>query len=324
MLPIHAQTPPPARSVAGGSDGRFAPSPTGDLHLGNLRTALLAWLFARSVGGRFLVRIEDLDPDRLVPGMAERHLRDLELLELTWDGTPIWQSGRTTIYHDVIDELLAAGKLYRCYCTRAEIHEAASAPHGPLPEGAYAGTCRALDAEAIAAHERAGHRSCLRLRGDGSVVRYVDRLLGEVAAIVDDFVVVRKDGVPAYNLAVVVDDHNQGIGEVVRGADLAENTPRQLSLYRTLGWSAPTFAHVPLMIGPDRRRLSKRHGDVTMGEWLDSGRDPAALRSMLARSVGLAADGERPTMDQLLKRFDPSVLRSEPTIVPWFDRSPEA
>jgi glutamyl-tRNA synthetase len=296
-----------------GHDGRFAPSPTGPLHLGNLRTALLAWLFARSRGARFLVRIEDLDAGRVRPGLAEAQLADLAALGLDWDGEVVRQSRRLPLYEAAIARLDDAGLLYPCYCTRAEIRDAASAPHGPLPEGAYPGTCRRLSAARRAEREAAGRPPALRLRAGGVRVAFVDRLLGPLEGIVDDVVVRRNDGAPAYNLAVVVDDDGQRIGEVVRGADLAETTPRQLLLADRLGLPAPVHAHVPLLLGPDGARLAKRHGAVTLADRAALGESPEEVRGALAASVGLAEPGEAPTLAELLERFDPAALPARPT-----------
>jgi glutamyl-tRNA synthetase len=287
-------------------DGRFAPSPTGDLHVGNLRTALLAWLFARSAGARFLVRMEDLDAGRVRPGAAERQLEDLAAIGLDWDGPVVRQSERLDAYAAAIAQLGDAGHLYECFCTRAEIRAAASAPHGPLPEGAYPGTCLHLTEAERAARRATGRAPALRVRADAARTAFEDRVLGRVEAVVDDFVVRRNDGAPAYNLAVVVDDAAQGIGEVVRGDDLAETTPRQLLLARLLGLPEPAYAHVPLVLGPDGARLAKRHGAVTLRE-LDAG---DALRWM-ERSLGLpeAADPHA-----LLGAFDPAAVPRAPTV----------
>jgi glutamyl-tRNA synthetase len=292
-------------------DGRYAPSPTGALHLGNLRTAMLAWLFARAAGARFLMRVEDLDTGRVRPGLAEAQLADLAALGLDWDGEPVRQSERLELYEDALARLDAAGRVYPCYCTRAEIRDAASAPHGPLPEGAYPGTCRRLTAAERARREAEGRRAALRFDAGGAEVSFEDRLLGHRRFAVDDFVVRRNDGAPAYQLAVVVDDDAQRIGEVVRGADLIDSTPRQLALAGALDLTSPAYAHVPLILGPDGARLAKRHGSVTLA---DRPEGPDAVRAMLARSVGLAHDGEEPTMHELLERFDPDRLPREPTI----------
>jgi glutamyl-tRNA synthetase len=286
-------------------DGRYAPSPTGTLHLGNLRTALLAWLFARHAGARFLVRMEDLDQGRVVAGAAERQLQDLRAIGLDWDGEVVFQSNRHDAYEAAIEALRAAGALYECFCTRAEIRAAASAPHGPLPEGAYPGTCLQLT-EAEKRRKRAGGRPpALRLRADAARVGFTDRVHGPVENVVDDFVVRRNDGAPAYNLAVVVDDAWQEIGEVVRGDDLLETTPRQLLLAERLGLTAPTFAHVPLVLGPDGARLAKRHGAVTLDD-LDA---RAALRWM-ERTLGLP---EARSPAELVDGFDPAALPRSPT-----------
>jgi glutamyl-tRNA synthetase len=284
--------------------GRFAPSPTGTLHLGNLRTALLAWLFARSAGARFLVRMEDLDFGRVRPGTDVDQLRDLAAIGLDWDGEVVYQSARLDLYRDAIEQLRAAGRVYECFCTRAEIRAAASAPHGPLGEGAYPGTCLRLT-EAELAEQRAGGRPpALRVRADAEPVTFTDRLHGPQEGVVDDFVVQRNDGAPAYNLAVVVDDAAQGIGEVVRGDDLLDSTPRQLFIARVLGVSAPTYAHVPLVLGADGARLAKRHGDVTLREV------PAdAARAWMLRSLDLPEEISPAT-------FDPTQIPRGPTIWP--------
>jgi glutamyl-tRNA synthetase len=267
------------------STGRFAPSPTGTLHLGNLRTALLAWLFARSTGSPFLVRMEDLDTARVRPGSAEEQLSDLAAIGLDWDGDVVFQSQRLDLYAGAIARLRDAGRVYECFCTRAEIRAAASAPHGPLPEGAYPGTCLRLSDAERAERRAAGRPPALRVRADAATVTFEDRLRGSQEGVVDDFVVRRNDGAPAYNLAVVVDDADQGVDEVVRGADLVGSTPRQLLLYRLLGLPAPAYAHVPLVLGPDGARLAKRHGDVTLREV-----QPAAARAWMLRSLGLPED----------------------------------
>jgi glutamyl-tRNA synthetase len=289
---------------ATGSDGRFAPSPTGTLHLGNLRTALLAWLFARSAGARFLVRVEDLDGGRVRAGMAAEQLRDLAAIGLDRDGEVVHQSTRHAAYEAAIAHLRAEGRVYECFCSRAEIRAAASAPHGPLPEGAYPGTCLGLT-DAQRERKRAGGRPpALRVRAGAARVRFTDRLHGEVEGVVDDFVIRRNDSATAYNLAVVVDDAWQGIGEVVRGDDLLDSTPRQLFLARLLGLPEPGFAHVPVVLGPDGARLAKRHGAVTLRE-VDAGRAVAWMADTLGRP-------EARTAGDLLEGFDPAALPRAP------------
>ena len=296
-------------------DGRYAPSPTGPLHLGNLRTALLAWLFARSAGSRFLLRIDDLDGGRSRAEHEAGQLADLAALGLEWDGEPMRQSTRAGDHAAALAELEAQGLVYPCWCTRAEIRAAASAPHGPSPEGAYPGTCRELTATQRARRERAGRAPALRVRADGARIAYVDGVLGPVEGIVDDLVVRRADGTHAYNLAVVVDDHAQGIGEVVRGADLAETTHRQIWISERLGLPVPAYAHVPLVLGPDGRRLAKRDGPVTLAQRRAMGESPQRVRGALAASVGLCAPGSEPTLDALLAGFSRvAVPREAPTI----------
>jgi glutamyl-tRNA synthetase len=281
-------------------DGRFAPSPTGTLHIGNLRTALLAWLFARTAGSHFRVRMEDLDHGRVQSGAAERQLADLAALGLDWDGDVVFQSNRHHAYEAAIEQLRGAGRVYECFCTRAEIRAAPSAPHGALPEGAYPGTCLRLT-EAERRRKRAGGRPpALRLRADAARVTFTDRLHGPQEGVVDDLVIRRNDGATAYNLAVVVDDAWQGIEEVVRGDDLLDSTARQLFLAELLALTAPAHVHVPLVLGPDGSRLAKRHGAVTLDE-LDVG---AVLRWM-ATTLGMAGADSAAAMRE---RFDPAAL----------------
>lgn len=249
------------------------------------------------------------------PGVAEQQLADLAALGLDWDGAVVRQSERLPLYEAAIAQLEADGRLYPCYCTRAEIREAVSAPHGPLPGGAYPGTCRALSAAQRAGRERSGRPPALRLRAGSAVVEFRDRLLGARRDTVDDLVVRRNDGAPAYNLAVVVDDAAQAVGEVVRGADLLDTTARQLHLGVLLGLAAPLYAHVPLVLGADGGRLAKRHGAVTLADRAAAGQSPLDVRAQLAASVGLAEPGERPALGALVARLDPSMLPSEPSVL---------
>jgi glutamyl-tRNA synthetase len=300
--------------AAPNATGRFAPSPTGPLHLGNLRTALLAWLFARSAGAPFLLRLEDLDPVATRPEHVTGQPVDLAALGLDWDGPIERQSEHLDRSHAAIARLEADGLTYPCYCTRREIQEAASAPHGKDPMGAYPGTCRDLGEAERKERAATGRRPALRLRAGGMTVAFEDRLRGRVEGRVDDLVLRRTDGVPAYNLAVVVDDAAQGVGEVVRGDDLLFSTPRQLHLARLLGLDPPTYAHVPLVLGPDRARLAKRHGAVTLADRCRQGESPAEVLSFLASTVDLAAPGEQVTPTDLLDRFDPAGLPTEPHV----------
>jgi len=294
-------------------DGRFAPSPTGDLHLGNLRTAMLAWLFARSTGSRFVVRMEDLDRVRSSGEHEARQLSDLAALGVDHDGEIVRQSERFDHYGAAIETLTAAGLTYPCYCTRREIREAVAAPHDGAPgeeglESAYPGTCRELSTAQRAELEASGRPPALRLRGDHGTVRIVDAIHGEYEAVVDDVVLRRNDGVPAYNLAVVIDDDLQRIGQVVRADDLLSSTPRQVHLIRLLGLTEPTYAHVPLVVAPDGSRLAKRHGAVSLTDLATIGVGVDRVRSILAASVGLAELDEPVGMPQLIERFHPERL----------------
>jgi glutamyl-tRNA synthetase len=296
------------------ADGRFAPSPSGPLHLGNLRTALLAWLSARSQGARFLLRVEDLDPQRSKPEYERQQIEDLSSLGLDWDGPVLRQSERFDVYDAAIADLAQRDLLYPCFCTRREVREAASAPHGELPEGAYPGTCRDLSRRARLRLAERGRKPALRLRADAARIEFADALLGERAGVVDDFVVRRADGVPAYNVAVVVDDALQGIGEVVRGADLLATTPRQILLARLLGFAEPRYVHVPLVLGPDGERLAKRHGAVTLADREALGEAPQQVLGWLARSAGLAPPREAYSAAELIESFDLRAIPREPTV----------
>jgi glutamyl-tRNA synthetase len=288
-------------------DGRFAPSPTGPLHLGGLRTALAAWLLARHAGARFLVRIEDLDPQRSRPAFERGQLDDLAALGLDWDETPVRQSQRLARYEQALAVLEAQERIYPCFCTRAEIRAAASAPHeNDLPEGAYPGTCRTLSPAQRAQRIAADRPFALRLDAGGARIAFEDRLLGPRSTIVDDFVVRRADGVPAYQLAVVVDDAAQAIGEVVRGADLAGSTPRQILLQRLLGLPTPAYAHIGLVLGADGARLAKRHGAATLA---DRDEPASATLALLGHTLGLGEGRSQvASAAELLEEFDPERL----------------
>lgn len=301
------------------ADGRFAPSPTGGLHIGNLRTGLLAWLYARSSGGRFRLRIEDLDPAVSRAEHVAEHLADLAALGLDHDGPVVAQSDpdRRAAHEAALAELDSRGLLYPCYCSRREVAEAAAAAHGPSPEGAYPGTCRGLSpADQAARAGRLGDRSpALRVRTGEPEISFVDRFAGPVSAVVDDFVVRRGDGVKGYNLAVVVDDAAAGIEEVVRGDDLLLGTARHAWLYDVLGLARPAWVHVPLVVGPDGERLAKRHGSVTRRQLAAAGVDASALLGLLAESIGLTDVGGRPgTAGQLLAVFDPGAVPRAPWV----------
>jgi glutamyl-tRNA synthetase len=290
--------------------GRYAPSPTGELHLGNLRTALLAWLFARSSGRWLLLRIEDLDAARVRPGMADQQLADLTTLGITFDGEPVVQSQRLAAYHEAL--LTLADRTYECFCSRREVAQAASAPHGRVAR--YPGTCRNLT-EGQRIDRRRTRQPALRLRADGATHTVHDMLHGDISAEVDDVVLRRNDGVPAYNLAVVVDDAFSRIDQVVRGEDLLVAAVSQAFLARLLGHRPPSYAHVPLVLNAAGQRLAKRDGAVTLPALAARGLEPATVLGLIAESLDLASPGEGITPEVLLQRFDPERLPRRPWVV---------
>jgi glutamyl-Q tRNA(Asp) synthetase len=271
--------------------GRFAPSPTGPLHFGSLVAAVGSWLFARKAGGRWLVRIEDLDSARVVPGSEQEILAALEKYGLTWDGEVVRQSERTALYDAALAKLRARGLVYDCACSRADIERAASAPVGTEP--VYAGTCR--NGLPPGRTPRA-----IRFRGSNEVIAFDDGIAGRVEDRVDDFVVKRADGPYAYQLAVVVDDGDQSVTQVARGGDLLTSTARQIALQRALGLPEPIYAHLPLIIGPDGSKLGKRDGSLPLPT-LDSARIRSSLSAAL-RILGIDAD----SLDEALPHFDPA------------------
>jgi glutamyl-tRNA synthetase len=292
--------------------GRYAPSPTGPLHVGNLRTALVAWLFARSAGSRFLLRVEDLDPTTSDPAHEAGQLADLQALGVDWDGPVVRQSARRSEHEAALRRLVEAGLTYPCYCSRREVREASSAPH--VAPGTYPGTCRDLEAAGRRRREQEGRPAALRLRAHGEEVTIVDRLHGVVTARTDDIVLRRNDGVPAYHLAVVVDDHDQGVEEVVRADDLLAVTPSQAHLLDLLGRPRPTWAHVPLVLGPDGQRLAKRHGAVTLADLRAEGHGPTDVLRGLARSLDLPRAADATTATDLLDGFEPTRLPRSPWV----------
>ncbi len=297
--------------------GRYAPSPSGDLHFGNLRTALLAWLFARGAGRAFYLRVEDIDTQRSSPESAQRQIDDLLALGLDFDGPVIHQSDRFPAYEQALEQLTAQGRVYECYCSRREIREAAAAPH--VAPGNYPGTCRNLTdgqrEERREALAQEGRVPALRLRADVNEWAVHDLLHGECTDTVDDFVLRRGGRADqgrdwAYNLAVVVDDGYQGVDQVVRGDDLLSSAPRQAYLAHLLGIPVPEYVHVPLVLNAQGQRLAKRDGAVTLREMLADAEAPQVL-GRLAASIGVpGASGAAEVLD----RFDPAALPREPFV----------
>ncbi len=264
--------------------------------------------------------MEDLDRVTSSVEHEQRQLGSLDGLGMDWDGTVVRQSERFARYDASIEVLTAAGRTYECFCTRREIRDAISAPNGPdaglVADGAYPGTCRFLTATQRAELIDAGRRPAVRLRGDDTEVEFVDGCCGTVRGVVDDVVLRRNDGVPAYNLAVVVDDALQGVTEVVRGDDLLSSTPRQVLLQRMLDLATPTYRHVPLVLGADGARLAKRHGAVTLAQLAERGITAPAVLGLLAASLGLAEPGEPVTAPGLVERFEWDVVHRQPWVIP--------
>lgn len=301
--------------------GRFAPSPTGEMHLGNAWAALLAWLQVRASGGRMVLRIEDLDPDRSREAYIAGVVRDLAWLGLDWDEGeargglygPYRQSARRSLYQAALGQLAATDGVYPCYCTRAEL--AASAPHAEDGERCYPGTC----AQGVAPERQQGRQPALRLRVEPAVISFVDGVYGRieqnVAASIGDFVVRRSDGVHAYQLAVVVDDAAMQITDVLRGDDLLYSTPRQLLLYQRLGLTAPRFSHVPLLMDREGRRLSKRHGALSLAALRERGISAAAVIGYLAYWANLQTEPLPQNAAALVARFALERLPKQPIII---------
>jgi glutamyl-tRNA synthetase len=297
-------------------DGRYAPSPTGPLHLGNLRTALLAWLFARSQDGRFVLRIEDLDPDRSRTEHEAQAIADLRWLGIDWDGEPVRQSERRERHREAFETLTATGRVYPCWCSRAEVRLASAAPHLDDAESLYPGTCRGLSAAQRAQRERGGPPRAWRLDGGGRTISFDDAIHGAYAGVVDDFVLWRGDDVPAYQLAVVVDDADQGIGEVVRGADLLASTPRQIRLAQLLGLAVPHYVHVPLVLACDGKRLAKRSSAAQSNDRLRFGGPVERVVGWMGSSAGIIEAGLELSAAELLERFDGALVRGGAVAAP--------
>src|SRR4051812_4936119 len=271
---------------------RLAPSPTGALHLGNARTFLLNWLLARQRGWKVILRIEALGGPRIKRGADGGLIEDLAWLGLDWDEGPVYQSRRFDLYQEALGKLLASGAAYLCVCSRREVELAASAPHAEDGAAVYPGTCRGRFMSVDEARRAAGREPAIRFRVPDELVTFDDRFAGsvsfDVAAQLGDFVIAKSDGTAAYQLAVVIDDASAGVTEVVRGDDLLDSTPRQILLYRALGLAdrVPAYTHLPLVVGPDGRRLAKRHGDTRLSHYRAAGVNAGRVLSLLARWCG--------------------------------------
>ncbi|MEQ8820967.1 MAG: tRNA glutamyl-Q(34) synthetase GluQRS [Sumerlaeia bacterium] len=289
--------------------GRYAPSPTGALHLGNLRTALAAYCSALSQGGHFLLRVEDLDRPRVVEGSEALQIADLRALGIEWEPQVLRQSERDAVYEDAFEGLRRNGYVYPCFCSRRDIREALSAPHvedrGP---NAYPGTCESLSDDEAQSRIAVGEQHSWRLRVAGAPRLFEDRFAGRCEIDLwqegGDFVIRRADGLYAYQLACAVDDALSAVTEVVRGADLLVSGARQAYLIQCLGHPVPAYAHIPLMLGEDGRRLSKRFGAEDLRHFFGQGFDGEAIRSYLAFTLGILELGERASMEDISRRFD--------------------
>ncbi|MCK9861430.1 tRNA glutamyl-Q(34) synthetase GluQRS [Paenibacillus sp. ATY16] len=307
--------------------GRFAPTPSGLMHVGNAWAALIAWLQIRSQNGQFVLRMEDIDGPRCRPELAGQALADLRWLGLDWDEgpdvggphSPYTQSERIPLYEEALNKLLAGDKLYPCFCSRAELLAVASAPHGLSSEGpAYAGTCRHLTLEQQRERREAKTPS-LRFKVDEArAITYEDGIAGTLRfppGVGGDFVVRRADGIISYQLAVVIDDAAMNMTDVLRGADLMDSTPRQLLLYEALGLPAPRFAHVPLLMGEDGKRLAKRHGDTSIAGLKEAGVGPERIIGWLAFLAGQTDRFEPIAATELIGYFDQGRIPNEPITI---------
>lgn len=297
--------------------GRLAPSPTGAQHVGNARTYLIAWLSARSQRGRVLLRIEDIDSPRVKAGAVGQACADLRWLGLDWDGPSVVQTQRLPWYEAALRRLQEQELVYPCTCTRTDVEQAASAPHAEHEGALYPGTCAGrtvADAATLT-----GRPFAWRFRASQQLPKFADAFRGptqlEPHEAGGDFVVWKSSGTPAYQLAVVVDDAAQGVTEVVRGDDLVPSTPRQLLLYEALGLMPPRFAHVPLVVGPDGRRLAKRHGDTRLSALRAAGVPAEALLGLLAWSCGWIEKSEPITAQELVPLFRLATIPPAPLVL---------
>lgn len=297
---------------------RLAPSPTGALHLGNARTFLINWLLARQNNWRIILRIEDLDGPRIKSGADVQAMDDLRWLGIDWDDGPIYQSARSEKYASAIQFLLDAKLAYACICSRREAALAASAPHLDESSAIYPDTCRDRFDSIQSARESSGRDPAVRFRVPPTEVEFDDEFAGKirfenVAKQLGDFVIAKADGTAAYQLAVVVDDSEMGVTQIVRGDDLLDSTPRQILLYRALNLEnrIPNYTHLPLVVGADGRRLAKRHGDTRISYYRDKGISAARVRGLLARWIGVET-GEEVSIESLFSQFSLGHVSREP------------
>jgi glutamyl-tRNA synthetase len=298
---------------------RLAPSPTGALHLGNLRTFLANYLLARQRGWKVLMRVEDIDGPRIKPGAAEEMLAELRWLGLDWSEPAVWQSRRMGQYESALARLAAMGAAYPCACSRKDVLMASGAPHAEDGAGAYPGTCRGVYASAADASAAAGRPAAWRVKVTPEAITVADRFAGprhfDLARTCGDFVVYRGRHLPAYQLAVVVDDAEAGVDAIVRGEDLLESAARQIHLRRLLGLGPePAYWHLPLVVGPDGRRLAKRHGDTRLATYRQAGATPQRVLGLLAAWSGAIDRPRELSMEDLLGRFDLDRLPRAPAV----------
>ncbi len=294
---------------------RLAPSPTGALHLGNARTFLANYLLARQNGWKILLRIEDLDGPRIKSGADQQAIDDLRWLGISWDEGPLYQLPRLARYQAAVDQLLAQGHAYPCICTRKEAERASSAPHAEDGASVYPGTCRGRFRSIAEARDVSGRDPAIRFHVPDKALSFVDDFAGaqsmNPASELGDFVIQKADRITAYQLAVVVDDADLEVTDIVRGDDLLDSVPRQMLLYNAMGWSEriPRYTHLPLLVGTDGRRLAKRHGDTRLSSYRDSGVPASRILSLMARWLKIPHDREPVSADELIGQFD---LRSVP------------
>ncbi len=299
---------------------RLAPSPTGALHLGNVRTFLINWLLARQNGWEILLRIEDLDGPRIKQGADLQAIQDLQWLGFDWDRGPVHQSNRLPLYAQTTQRLIDAGQAYPCVCSRKEVESAASAPHAEDGAAVYPETCRDRFKTIDEARQASGREPAIRFRVlDGPVEfldGFADRQVFDVRRQLGDFVIAKADGTPAYQLAVVIDDAAMGITDIVRGDDLIDSTPRQILLYRALGLpeEIQRYYHLPLVVGPDGRRLAKRHGDTRISFYRERGVPSSNLLRLLARWIGIPESAAFDTPRDLLPHFRLDLVPRRPIV----------